>query len=79
MTNRNRQLEQNLIERVAIGDMLRRRARDCQHKPAIVGYDTQGRREISYQQLNAKANQLVRGLRQQGLKQGDTLALMATK
>lgn len=71
-------LEQNLIQRVAFGDTLRRRARDAADTTAIISYGEQGRKTIDYQTLNAKANQLVRGLRQQGINQGDSVALLAT-
>ncbi|WP_051789912.1 AMP-binding protein [Endozoicomonas montiporae] len=71
-------LEKNLIERIALGDMLRRRSRDSGNQTAIVGYNEHGRSTITYQQLNQLSNQLVRGLREQGLKQGDSLALLAT-
>lgn len=71
-------LEQNLIERVAMGDMLRRRSRDSGNRTAIVAFDEQGRHEITYRELNNKSNQLARGLREQGMVQGDSLALLAT-
>lgn len=74
----NQSLEQNLIERVAMGDMLRRRSRDAGNRLAIVGFNEQGRHEISYRELNNKSNQLVHALREQGLVQGDSLALLAT-
>jgi len=76
--NECQSLEQNLVERVAFGDMLRRRARDAANSTAIVGYNEQGRQSITYHALNSKANQLARGLRQQGLVQGDAVALLAT-
>jgi len=78
MTMNEQHLNQNLIERVTIGDMLRRRARDSANRTAIVAFDDQGRHQITYQALNSQANQLARGLRKQGLAQGDTLALLAT-
>lgn len=74
----NHLLEQNLIERVAMGDMLRRRSRDSGSRTAIVSYSEHGRNEISYKELNSKSNQLARGLREQGINQGDSLALLAT-
>lgn len=71
-------LNRNLMERVAVGDMLRRLSRECGEKDAIVEIHNGQRRCISYQQLNAQANQLVRGLREQGLKQGNRIALLST-
>lgn len=70
-------LEENLISRVAVGDMLRRRARDSADKIALVDFPDGERREYSYGELNGRVNQLVRGLRDRGVKQGDKLALMS--
>lgn len=72
------ELNQNLVERVAIGDMLRRRARDSATQEALVDFVEGQRRCLTYREFNAQANQIARGLRQQELKQGDKLALMIT-
>lgn len=71
-------LEKNLINRVAVGDMLRRRARDSGDKVALVDYPNGERREYTYGALNRKVNQLVRGLRSRDVKQGDKLALISS-
>lgn len=71
-------LNQNLVERVAMGDMLRRRARDSANREALVDFVGGQRRSLTYREFNAQANRIARGLRQQGLKQGDKLALMIT-
>ncbi len=71
-------LEQNLIQRVAMGDMLRRRSRDSATEEAVVDFVNGERRCISYFQLNQRVNQLSHGLRQQGLQAGDRLALFGT-
>lgn len=71
-------LAQNLVERVAFGDTLRRRARDSGASTAIIGYNEQGRHSITYAELYQQANKLVRGFRQEGLEQGDSIALLTT-
>ena len=54
------ELEKNLVERVAMGDLLRRRARDSATLPALVDYYGDARREVSYGELNNKINQLFK-------------------
>ena len=71
------ELEKNLVERVAMGDLLRRRARDSATLPALVDYYGGARREASYGELNNKVNQLAHALIQEGVKQGDKLAILA--
>ncbi len=78
MTDSRALLNQNLIERLAIGDMLRNRARDSGDKEALVEQVDGQRVATTYRQLNQRVNQLVRGLRAQGLKQGDRLALLCS-
>lgn len=69
-------LEANLIERVAIGDLLRKRARDSASVEAFIDYGS-GRREVwTYAALNARVNQCVRGLRSLGLAQGQRIGLV---
>ncbi|WP_339768256.1 AMP-binding protein [uncultured Paraglaciecola sp.] len=75
---RDKALERNLIERVAMGDLLRRRSRDSAHLPALVDFQQGARREITYGELNGRVNQLAHGLISKGLQQGDKLALMST-
>lgn len=77
-TTINADLNRNLIERVAIGDLLRRKAREAGQREAIVSYNNSQRIALSYYELNKQVNQLVRGLRSRGLKQGDRLALLAS-
>lgn len=71
-------LNRNLIERVSIGDLLRRRARDCGNREALVEFVDGHRIALSYRELNNRVNQLVRGLRNKGLQQGDRLALLSS-
>lgn len=75
---KNRALEQNLIERVAMGDLLRRRSRDSGNFPAIVDFYKGERQELSYSELNNRVNQLAHGFISKGLKQGDKLALISS-
>lgn len=71
-------LNQNLIERVNIGDMLRRRARDNADTEALILNDNGTRTSVTFSQLNARVNQLARGLRAKGLNQHDKLALISS-
>jgi len=71
-------LHRNLIERVAIGDMLRRRARDSGSEEALVSYQDDRRVALTYREFNQQANRIARGLRARGLIQGDRVALLAS-
>jgi len=71
-------LNKNLIERVAMGDMLRRRARDTANREALVDFAYGKRRSLSYREFNSQVNRLVRGLRDHKLQQGDVLALLCS-
>ena len=66
----------NLIERVAVGDLLRRRARDSASVEGFIDYGSGARVAWTYAAINARVNRLVRGLRGLGLKQGDRLGLI---
>jgi len=74
----NQALNKNLIERVAMGDLLRRRSRDSASQTAIVDFPDGERRATSYGELNNRVNQLAHGLVEKGLKQGDKLALFSS-
>lgn len=69
-------LEKNLIQRVALGDIFRRRARTVPRSEAVVEYRGEKRLCLDYKTLNTKLNQFVYGLRSLGVKQGDRVALM---
>ncbi len=69
-------LELNLIERVAVGDVLRRRARDSADVEGFIDYGSGSRVAWTYAALNTRVNRLARGLRALGLKQGDRLGLI---
>ncbi len=70
-------LNQNIITRVAMGDVLRRRARDAGEKEAVVEFINGERVALNFNEANNKVNQLARGLRSLGLQQGDRLALVS--
>lgn len=70
-------LNKNIISRVAMGDLLRRRARSSADKDAFVEFINGQRVALSYRDANSKVNQLSRGLRKLGLQQGDRLALIS--
>jgi long-chain acyl-CoA synthetase len=70
------QLQLNLIRRIAMGDILRRRARDRGAREALVEFVAGERRALTFAELNARVNQWVRGLRARGLHQGDRVALL---
>lgn len=77
MTSINTELERNLIERVNMGDMLRRRSRSNPQDEALVAFDQEGRQAFTYFELNQRVNQLAHGLQQQGLQQGEKLAFIS--
>jgi long-chain acyl-CoA synthetase len=70
-------LNLNIISRVAIGDVLRRRSRDAAESEALVEFVDGERQAISYRDLNNRVNQIGRGLRAHGLQQGDRIALVS--
>ncbi len=69
-------LKQNLIERVAVGDIFRRRAATSAEKTALV--ETRGDKEIrlSYRELNQKLNRFARAARAAGFQKGDRIGLL---
>lgn len=74
----NSDLNKNLIERVALGDMLRRRARDSANQEALVDFVDGNRRSLNYKKFNSQVNRLASGLRSKNLQQGDVLALLCS-
>lgn len=73
-----RKLEQNLIERVAMGDLLRRRARDSGELTALVDFPGGQRREMTYTELNQRVNRCAHGLVSKGIRQNDKIALISS-
>ncbi|MEH6910763.1 MAG: AMP-binding protein [Oceanicoccus sp.] len=70
-------LNLNIISRVAMGDVLRRRSRDATNSEALIAFVDGERQTISYRDLNNRVNQIGRGLRAHGLQQGDRIALVS--
>lgn len=61
---------ENLINRIAIGDIVRRSASRLPEKTAIID----GNKKITYEQLDKLCNQFAHFLLNKGLKKGDTVA-----
>ena len=69
-------LEINLIRRIAMGDTLRRRAVSHANHEALVEFIDGERVAIDFSSLNKRVNQVVHGLRDKGIKQGDRVAIL---
>jgi long-chain acyl-CoA synthetase len=70
------ELEYNLINRVAAGDLLRRRARDSASATAIVDYTSPVRERMTFSALNERANKFGRAFRRQGARKGDRICIL---
>ena len=62
----------SVIQRIAIGDMLRRAAARTPGKTALI----YGERRLSYRELDQRCNQLANHLLARGLKKGDAVATL---
>ena len=69
-------LEENLIRRIAVGDMLRRRAATHPEAEILVDYVNGERIAVTFAAFNARVNQMVHGLRELGLRQNDKIAIL---
>ncbi len=69
-------LEENIIRRVALGDILRRKARQTPGKKAVVVNYNGVNDIVTYKELNSRVNQLVHAMREKGLVQGDKVAIL---
>jgi len=67
-------LGQNLIQRVAVGDILRRSAGRRPLKEALVEYRGGQRKSLTFSQLNGECNRFARAVRRLGLQKGDRVA-----
>lgn len=65
--------EITIINRVAIGDMIRRSAASYHNRIALV----EGEEQLTYRQLNEACNQFANYLLKQGYKKGDAIGTMA--
>lgn len=71
-------LEVNLIRRIALGDILRRRAKSHSEKEAVVDFFGNHRVSLTFRQLNDRVNQFVRAMRERGIRQGDRVVILGT-
>ncbi len=69
-------IEENLIRRIALGDIIRRRAQSHSNKEAIVEFIDGKRLSLTYGEFNNRLNQFVRAMREHGIKQGDRVAIL---
>lgn len=69
-------LEKNLIQRVALGDIFRRRAANTPDAIALRDYKGLGPKQLTFLELNRAMNQFASSARQQGLVKGDRVALL---
>lgn len=65
-------LEENLLNRITLGDTLHRSARKCGERTALV----EGAQRISYSALDAASNQFAHHLLASGLEAGDKVAMI---
>ncbi len=72
----NPNLQQNLIQRVAIGDIFRRRAAISGNRTAIVEQRCENDMSLTYKELNSLLNRFVRAARKVNLKKGDRIGLI---
>ena len=71
-------LEENLLRRAALGDMLRRQAARHRDKPAVIARSAGGRRQVvSYRELDRYSNRVAHGLAELGVERGDRVAVMS--
>lgn len=68
-------IEKNLIDRVAMGDLFRRRAASSPHSTALVEYRNGERLCLTHWQLNQSLNKVANALSELGIKPGDRVAL----
>lgn len=71
-------LEENLLRRAVLGDMLRRQAARQADKPAVIERLADGNRRVyTYQELDRFSNQVAHGLGRLGVGRGDRVAVMS--
>ncbi len=70
-------LEENLLRRAALGDMLRRQAARQADKPAVISRAADGSRKVfTYAEMEAFSNRVAHGLERLGVERGDRVAVM---
>ena len=75
-TDPARQLEKNLIQRVALGDIFRRRAANTPDAVALRDYKGMGIERLNFGDLTRALNRVASAARAQGLSKGDRVALL---
>ena len=70
------QLEKNLVQRVAVGDIFRRRADNTPDAAALTDYKGMGVQNLTFLELNRAINQFAWAARGCGLKKGDRVGLL---
>ncbi|MDO9526149.1 MAG: AMP-binding protein [Gemmobacter sp.] len=71
-------LEDNLVDRIAIADVLRRRARDSGDALALVDYSVEPSVRLTFSDLNCQANRFGRVLQGQGATKGDRVVVLSS-
>ncbi len=69
-------IRDNLIQRVAVGDIFRRRAAISGDQTAVAQLRGDNKIGLTYKELNGRLNQFVRGMREKGFQKGDRIALL---
>jgi long-chain acyl-CoA synthetase len=69
-------IRDNLIQRVAVGDIFRRLAATSGDKTAVVEFRGGERVQLTHSQLNQSLNRFVRAMRENGFQKGDRIALL---
>jgi len=70
------ELERNLVQRVAVGDIFRRRAGADPQREAISEQRGDRTIRLTYRELNDRLNQFARALRARGFQKGDRIGLL---
>jgi long-chain acyl-CoA synthetase len=69
-------LEKNLIQRIAVGDIFRKRARNTPDRVAIVEHRGKERLAITFRELNQELNRFAHATRTLGLRRGQKVAIL---
>jgi long-chain acyl-CoA synthetase len=72
----NAELVKNLVQRVAVGDIFRRKAQTMPDKEAVAEKRGETYLRLTYGELNAQLNRFARALRTLGLQKGDRVGLL---
>ena len=73
-----KKLAENVMRRMCVGDMIRRRALNEPNKEALVNsHDGNITRRVTYRELNNEANRFANALTSLGIKKGDKVAIFS--